>query len=130
MSGIAFRGNEHRLLLSSFHKPHEFVVSQDVQEEALRILREKFPRLRRDADEAMSLIRTNVVPREVYESMLDQVPVLRDPKDAHVLAAAIASDCDILVTGDKDILVLPQVGKLRILKPAAALRLLASNAGL
>lgn len=72
----------------------------------------------------MSLILAEIVPRKVYESIIDQMPTLGDPKDAHVLAAAIASDCDILVTGDKDLLSVREVGKLRIVKPAAAFQIL------
>lgn len=103
---------------------HEFVLSQDVQEEATEILRQKFAPLRDDVDEVMSLIRAEIVPRESYERLIDQMPTLRDPKDAHVLAAAIASECDILVTGDKDLLSLHQFGKLRIVKPVSALQVL------
>lgn len=69
MSGIAFRGNEHRLLLASFHRPHEFVISRDVREGALTVLRGMFPRLRGVADEAMSLIRTKVVPRGMISTV-------------------------------------------------------------
>ncbi len=119
-----FRRNENRILLSSFRAPHEFVLSQDVLEEARVVLRQKFARLREGVDETMSLILAEIVPRESYERMIDQMPTLRDPKDAHILAAAIASDCDILVTGEKDLLSLRQFGKLRIVKPAAALQIL------
>ncbi len=103
---------------------HEFVLSQDVQEEARGVLIPKFGRLRAGADEALSLIRAEIVLRADYEDTLDKVPLLRDPKDAHVIAAAIAADCDLLVTGDKDILSLGGVGNLQIVTPAAALKIL------
>jgi predicted nucleic acid-binding protein len=32
----------------------------------------------------------------------DKAPMLRDMKDRPVLAAAIASDVDVIITGDKD----------------------------
>lgn len=103
---------------------HEFVLSQDVQEEARGVLIPKFGRLRAGAYEALSLIRAEIVLRADYEDTLDKVPLLRDPKDAHVIAAAIAADCDLLVTGDKDILSLGGVGNLQIVTPAAALKIL------
>lgn len=124
VSGIAFRGNEHRILLASFRAPHEFVVSQDVQDEAKKGLQQKFAHLRADASEAISLIIAEVVLRHTYERALGQMPTLRDPKDAHVLAAAVASACDILVTGDKDLLAVREIGKLQVVKPATALRIL------
>jgi hypothetical protein len=36
-----------------------------------------------------------------------RIPVdVRDPKDAHILAAALGGDADYLITGDDDLLVL------------------------
>lgn len=85
---------------------------------------QKFARLRSDVDQVLSLVLAEVVPREAYERMIESMPALRDPKDAHVLAGAIASDCDILVTGDRDLLSVREFGKLRIVKPVAALQIL------
>jgi putative PIN family toxin of toxin-antitoxin system len=104
--------------------PHEFLLSRDVWEEAVDVLTEKFSRLRTDVEEALYLIRVEVVSRDVYRPLLDRVPPLRDPEDAHVLAAALATDCDLLVTGEKDLLVLREVGKLRIIKPSMARKIL------
>mgnify|MGYP001373355858 CR=1 FL=1 len=41
-------------------------------------------------------------------------PTCRDPDDDHVLSAALVIDADYLVTGDKDLLVLGQYQKTRI----------------
>ena len=50
------------------------------------------------------------------------VPVsVRDPNDEHILAAAIGSNADYLVTGDKDLLTLaddPRLGSLKIVTAA------------
>lgn len=43
--------------------------------------------------------------------------VTRDPKDDYLLAAALFGQADYLVTGDKDLLDLKQVGNLQILSP-------------
>ena len=42
----------------------------------------------------------------------------RDPKDDYLLAYALVERVDYLVTGDKDLLVLGQVGRLSIVTPA------------
>jgi putative PIN family toxin of toxin-antitoxin system len=42
---------------------------------------------------------------------------VRDPDDAVILGEALAGGTDVLVTGDKDLLVLGRVGALRILDP-------------
>ena len=51
-------------------------------------------------------------------SVRAELPVrVRDPKDAHILAAAVGGDADYLVTGDRDLLVHrgePRLGQLRI----------------
>jgi putative PIN family toxin of toxin-antitoxin system len=48
----------------------------------------------------------------------------RDPKDDYLVAYGVLNDADCLVTGDKDLLVLHQVGSLRILTPREFLDLL------
>jgi predicted nucleic acid-binding protein len=55
---------------------------------------------------------------------------VRDPRDEHILALALAGNADFLVTGDNDLLVLaadPRLGKLRIVTVAAFLALLAGS---
>lgn len=43
---------------------------------------------------------------------------LRDPKDKHVLEAAIAGNCAYIITGDKDLLELEGCRGITILRPA------------
>jgi putative PIN family toxin of toxin-antitoxin system len=59
----------------------------------------------------------------------DFPPTCRDHDDDRVLAAAIAADCDVLVTGDADLLVLGAVRGVRIITPAAFLDLLRASGG-
>ncbi len=127
VSGIVFPGTEQAILRASFRGNHTFVTSEDVRREVLDTLQEKFPRLRAEAEEALSLLRTEVVPREAYMERLEGFPELRDRKDAHVLAAALASRCDAIVTGDRDLLVLGEVEGMRILRPADARKLIAAS---
>ena len=42
---------------------------------------------------------------------------LRDPADIAIVSSAINGNADILVTGDKEIVGLAQVGRLRIVTP-------------
>lgn len=57
--------------------------------------------------------------------LLDPLPVhVRDPKDDHILAAALGASADYLVTGDEDILDLagdPRLGPLRVVTARAFL---------
>ena len=72
-----------------------------------------------DASEWLAIIReaaTFVTPRA-------RITVCRDPDDNALLECAVGH-ADVLVTGDKDLLVLHPFCSLRILKPANFLRLL------
>jgi len=51
-------------------------------------------------------------------------PISRDPKDDYLLACSQIGRADYLVTGDEDLLVLKQVGPVKILNPREFLRLL------
>lgn len=54
----------------------------------------------------------------------------RDPKDDNLLACALGGGADVLVTGDRDLLVLdgePALGKLRVLSPEDFLALIAER---
>ena len=122
VSGIAFRGNEHEILRFSFIRGSDLVISDDVKYEVLKVLREDFPKLRGDVEEIVSSIRAEVVPRRSYEARLHDFPRLRDPNDAHVLAAALVAGCDVIATGDRDLLVLGEVEGVRVVRPARVLR--------
>lgn len=67
---------------------------------------------------------------EVIEPPPLPQPVCRDPDDDAVLALAIAAQADLIVSGDKDLLVLGQFDRIPIVSPAqAALRLAATGKG-
>jgi putative PIN family toxin of toxin-antitoxin system len=50
--------------------------------------------------------------------------VVRDPKDAHVLEAAVAGRADYIVSGDNDLLVLARYEAVEIVTPAAFVAML------
>ena len=54
-------------------------------------------------------------------------PVCRDPDDDHVIAAALAANAEYIVTGDRDLLVLVQHERIRILSAREFLEALAGD---
>lgn len=56
-----------------------------------------------------------------------EIPDLRDPADAKILATAIAANAEALISGDQDLLVLNSVQAIPILTPAQLLSILTRN---
>lgn len=99
-----------RLVLSE----HDLVVPEVVAGEVRRVLRDKI----RASSEAMASLEAvfqqcERAPRSVAAS---PVPV-RDRDDERVLADAIAAGCEILVTGDDDLLSIAGDSPIPILSP-------------
>jgi putative PIN family toxin of toxin-antitoxin system len=51
----------------------------------------------------------------------------RDPKDDFLAAYGVVNEADYLITGDQDLLVLQQVGQLRVVTPAQFVAVLRSH---
>ena len=56
-----------------------------------------------------------------------RIDVCRDPKDNMVLEAALAGGCEVIVSGDDDLLALHPFRGVGIVKPAEFLRMLGSS---
>jgi len=60
---------------------------------------------------------------EMIPRIIDVIPpVTRDPDDDYVVAYATVGEADFLITGDKDLLALGEVGQVRIVNPQGFLR--------
>ena len=65
----------------------------------------------------------------LVEPALLTAPVSRDPDDDHVLAAALGAEAQLIVSGDRDLLVLETLRNIPILPARQALEFIAANAG-
>lgn len=106
--GVAQRG--FRLALEL----HDTVESSYILDEVAANLSRKFQYDEEDTHE-VRLFLTRVC--EIYDPEGPARIKTRDPKDDPVLQAAIASNTDILVTGDKDLLTQADTGGVRIMTP-------------
>lgn len=52
---------------------------------------------------------------------------VRDPKDLHIITAASEGECDFIITGDKDLLVLGKHKKIQIITPSEFLDLFSAQ---
>ena len=94
---------------------HDVVLSNFILDELKEKLTGKFRFTTREANGVVTLLRSrcSLVATPVLPS-----PVSRDPDDDNIIATAIAGSCQCIVTGDKDLLDLKQVGDILIVSPS------------
>jgi len=81
------------------------------------------PKLARHMEEAdVELMFQRIKERGKRIMVRSDVRVCRDPDDDHLLALCKDGRADLLITGDKDLLVLKHFGATRILSPTEFLR--------
>lgn len=103
-----------RILRRARNGEFQLVLGIPVLEEVRRILKDKFM----FSDEEISFFSSLLEEAAtVFRPSGSVSGVCRDPDDDAVLACAVESGADYLVTGDKDLLVLGQYRKTKILTP-------------
>ena len=95
---------------------HELVLSQHLLTETSRYLTTKFKVPTARAQEIISFLREHA---EIVKPVEVAATACRDPDDLAVLGTAIAGRADLLVSGDKDLLVLKEHAGIPILTPRA-----------
>jgi len=80
---------------------HELVLCDDNISELRRIAKEKFSHIQADIDLFFAELTYELIP-----AIESPEKIMRDPKDLPILNAAIIANVDIIITGDKDFLVL------------------------
>ena len=123
VSGIVFKGNPRQVLQTVISRRIQAVSSRPLLAELAEVLGKKLkfssPKIKQITDRFAELLEI-VQPRK-------SIQVCRDPDDNRVLEAAFAGDCDYLITGDKDLLVLKKYRSIRILTPSEFIGLLGIN---
>ncbi len=93
---------------------HELIVGPAVLSELRAVLRGKLMVPERVVDEVVALIHERAV---VVGTAVAVDVAIRDADDAAVLAEAMGGSAEVLVTGDRDLLVISQKLPIRILTP-------------
>jgi len=98
-------------------------------EELERVL--AYPKLQRYyADEARTRFVALIVALSEIVELPETIPrICRDPGDDRIIACAVAGEADVIVSGDRDLLVLEQVGGIPILPPVTLLEMLETEEG-
>ena len=93
---------------------HEIVASEFIFAEFSKNLSVKLKTPISDVNEAVRLLRSRIA---VVAPLNLGTRVCRDPKDDHILGAAIQGDCQCIITGDKDLLILKKHRGIKIILP-------------
>jgi putative PIN family toxin of toxin-antitoxin system len=101
-------------LLEAILADHDLIVGETVLAELKRVLAHKMRLAPKGVAEFDAFLRRQ---GDVTTSDGLLRVTVRDPSDRAVLAEAVAGRADVLVTGDRDLLVLPSSVPVRILTP-------------
>lgn len=115
MSGIFWSGPPYQILKSWQKQKIKLVISPDILEEYRRvgdILFKKYPTI--DIKPIIDLI---VINSELCETKKLNYPISKDPDDDKFIAVCLATNCKIIVSGDKDLLEVVRYNDIVILKP-------------
>lgn len=102
-------------LLEHCVRQHKLVTSEFILNEFREKLTSKFKFTSVEADSAAALLLTRMVVVDPAEL---PSPTCRDPDDDNVLATAVAGNCDCIITGDRDLLVLQRFSGVDIVSPS------------
>lgn len=100
ISAMLFRG-ESRKFLETILEKHRLVLSTFIISETSRVVAKKFPDQLGFWDRQLSQMSFELVYTPEDFSQLD-LPQTRDENDLPILASAVISQPDLIVTGDKD----------------------------
>lgn len=123
LSGLLWRGAPHRLIEAVRAGELTFITSPALLAELGEVIhRPKFnailARSRIDPEQMLGELRRLA---EIVDPPPLSAQVSRDPDDDAVLALAAASQADLIISGDADLLVLGSYAGIPILNPAAAI---------
>ena len=119
LSALLWGGQPSLIIELIEQKQIQAISSENILTELTDILqkpklRKRLDRLIITADEIV-IIAKRLMTLVVIEEIV--IPELRDPKDQMVLATAIAGDAQVVISGDRDLLVLHPYRNISILLP-------------
>ena len=102
ISGLAFAGNERKLLNTAYRKNATLIISEYVALETKAVLKKKFPGKENLLDELNNHFKVEIAGLPSKEEITEAESIIREQKDAVILATALRVKPDIFVSGDLD----------------------------
>ena len=113
ISALLFGGKPRRILQSIINKQYVAVTSPILLSELADVLRKKFDYSKQAVEAVDMQIRKQfdlVVPRKT-------INILADIPDNRVLEAAVEGECEVIITGDAELLALKSYRTIHIITP-------------
>lgn len=97
-------GRVAQALYKALNAPYEPVLCEYVLDELHRKFQEKFPDKQVEMEAFLFTLQNNVEIVDTPDEVVEEEKKIRDVKDRPILRAALNSDIDYFLTGDKDFL--------------------------
>ncbi len=102
ISGIVFSGNERILINTIYSNSLILVLNEYIEIEVESVIRKKFPKQKLIFRNLIDLMIVEYTPAPSVDMVEEAKLLIRDPKDAIILASAIDAKPDFFVSGDLD----------------------------
>jgi len=113
ISGFATRGYSFDVIKDAVYK-HEVYYTEHLLKEIQRVLPSKFPLSGRVIHFAIFIIKKYFTKSKTAGAV---EKICRDPDDNQILADALMNNIDVIITGDRDLLVLKTHKGIKIISP-------------
>lgn len=118
VSALVFGGVPRTAIERAMQQPYSLATSNAIRAELVETLFTKFGWPQDRIEDAAATLWSEA---QWYEPLA--VLASRDPNDNHVLGCALAARAEIIITGDKDLLVLHPFNSIAVLTPAQFINL-------
>jgi putative PIN family toxin of toxin-antitoxin system len=128
VSALLWRGTPHRLRDAIRQRPDaQLYTSAALLDELVRVLARSFAakRLALIGVSARTLVTDYALAADLVTPLAVPSVIAADPDDDRVIAAAVAAEADLVVSGDRHLLALGTHQSIRIVSPAEAIALIA-----
>ncbi len=114
ISALAYDGPERRVFSKCINREFILYITTEILEEVSRVL--EYPKFAFSSDQK-SRIKLALAEAGNLIPIIERINIVsEDPSDNIFLEAAISSEADFLVTGDKHLLKIKQIGKTAIVR--------------